>query len=1092
MLDGTTPHVAVPVQAIRGGEVIATVLSDGSGRYQFTDLKPGEYQVRCQVLGGYVYYGEEKAGKPESSFWKKLEQKGGEGRKAGSAIDKPIGLQIKPGETFENVDFCFAPFKKGTWKNHTIEGLGHKWVTAIYRDPDGMMWFGTHGGVSRYDGKTFVNFTTKDGLAHDTVYAIHRDPDGVVWFGTFGGGVSRYDGETFVNFTTKDGLADDRVRVIYRDPDGMMWFGTEGGGVSRYDGVEFVNFTTENGLANNSVRAIHRDPGGAMCFWTSGGVSRFDGKEFVNLTTEADLEQNYWVHAFHFDPDGVMWFGTLGEGIFRYDGRKLVNLTTEDGLAHNRVLTIHRDPDGVMWFGTEGGGVSRYDGRTFVNFTEADGLAGNRVRIIHQDPDSVMWFGTEDGGVSRYDAKTFISLTKRDGLVYSYFLTIHREPDGVMWFGTSDWPDPGNGVYRYDGKIFVHLTTKDGLAHDSIYAIHRDPDGVMWFGTRCGVSRYNGKEFVNFTTKDGLADDIVSVIHRDPDGMMWFGTDRGGVSRYDGEEFVNFTTEHGLANNKVCAIHRDPDDMIWFGTFGGISRYDGETFVNFTTKDGLADDRVRVIYRDPDGMIWFGTEDCLSCYDGVEFVNFTTEDGLAYNVVYAIHRDSDGVMWFGTWDGVSKYDGTAWSSLDIRDGLAGNRVTSILQDPDGSIRFKTQGGIKRYRRSTTPPKVRIVSVTTDQTYRLKTHDSRFKTEESIIPAFTPGTRVTVEYSSIDFKTLPEKRQYRCRIRQDDTSRVTCIEDADPDWHKPTKEISFDWIPKKPGTYTFEVQAIDRDLNYSEPASVKLEVISDPRNHRIIQLEAHIREQELAEMERVHQELEDARQIQQSLLPGSPPEMEGFEVAATSLPAREVSGDFYNYLTLGKNTGIVLADVTGKSVKAAMVSALANGTLNAEIRDRADVWNSPGSILRQLNIDLQPHLIRGMYTAMSLGIIQPEQKRLIFSNAGMPYPIVRRGREVWELEVNGMPLGLIDKAEYQDLNLDLKEKLVIFYSDGVIEAENGAGEMYQIDRLLEVVQEASPAISAQEMVDLIVNDVTAFVGDEEAYDDITIVVIRCRE
>jgi len=198
--------------------------------------------------------------------------------------------------------------------------------------------------------------------------------------------------------------------------------------------------------------------------------------------------------------------------------------------------------------------------------------------------------------------------------------------------------------------------------------------------------------------------------------------------------------------------------------------------------------------------------------------------------------------------------------------------------------------------------------------------------------------------------------------------------------------------------------------------------------------------------------------------------------------------------LGDNVGIVLADVTGKSVKAAMVAAMTNGMLNEALNAQSELWNSPSLILGRMNVGLQPHLIRGMYTAMSLGILQPEEKQLVFSNAGMPYPIVKRGKEVWELEVNGMPLGLMDKAEYQDLNLDLEEgDFVIFHSDGVIEAENEAGEIYQTERLLEVFQQADPDISAQDMVDLIVRDVNAFVGGElEVSDDITIAVLRCIE
>ena len=257
-----------------------------------------------------------------------------------------------------------------------------------------------------------------------------------------------------------------------------------------------------------------------------------------------------------------------------------------------------------------------------------------------------------------------------------------------------------------------------------------------------------------------------------------------------------------------------------------------------------------------------------------------------------------------------------------------------------------------------------------------------------------------------------------------------------------------------------------------------------------QLEERIQQQERAEMERIYRELEDARQIQQSLLPKKPPQIEGFEIAGASLPAREVSGDFYDYLSLGKNVGIVLADVTGKSVKAAMVAAIANGMLHVEIKGQKELWDSPRKILSELNIGLRPRLVHTMFTAMSLSILQTKEKRLLFSNAGMPYPIVKRGKEVWELEVNGLPLGLTDGAEYQELSFNLKAgDLVVFYSDGVIEATDEAGEMYQTERLLEVVQRVDPSLSAQGMVDWIVKDATGFAGDIEPSDDITIVVLR---
>jgi sigma-B regulation protein RsbU (phosphoserine phosphatase) len=212
---------------------------------------------------------------------------------------------------------------------------------------------------------------------------------------------------------------------------------------------------------------------------------------------------------------------------------------------------------------------------------------------------------------------------------------------------------------------------------------------------------------------------------------------------------------------------------------------------------------------------------------------------------------------------------------------------------------------------------------------------------------------------------------------------------------------------------------------------------------------------------------------------------------TSLPAKEVGGDFYDYLLLGEDVGIVLADVTGKSVKAAMVAAMANGMLHAEVKGQKDLWNSPRMILHELNIELRPRLIHTMFAAMSLAILQAEEKRLLFSNAGMPYPVVKRGKEVWELEVSGLPVGITDGAEYEELSVDLEAgDFVVFYSDGVIEATDKIEEMYQTERLLEALQQADSDLSAQEMVDCILQDVTAFIGDVEPSDDITVVVLRC--
>ncbi len=817
MLDHATPHVAVPVQVVRDGEVVATTLSDERGKYQFTNLERERYQVRCQVLGGYVYYGE-----------------------GGSTVtdeDRAVFLQVKNGIIRDNIDFRFAPFKKGTWKTYNyLDGLAHNVVRFIYRSPGGFLWFGTRDGVSRYDGRDFVNFTTKDGLVHNEVWSGCAEPDGVMWFGTRGG-VSRYDGKEFVNFTTEDGLAHNYVTAVHRDPDGVLWFGTgwrnvPGGGVSRYDGrgmgdfPHFVNFTTEDGLADNTVLSIYHGSDGAMWFGTlDNGVCCYDGKEFRTYNADDGLVGNR-VDVVHGDPDGTMWFGASGRGISRYDGREFVNLTRRDGLASNLPFAVYRDPDGFLWFGTGmygigGGGISRYDGRTFVNFTAQEGLASDFIYSIYRDSDGIMWFGTDRSGVSRYDSSGLINLTTRDGLAGNSVRGIHFGPDGDIWFATD------GGVSRYGGQKFINLTTSDGLASNNISAACHDSNGVLWIGTLGrGVSRYDGNRCVNFTPEGKGAEFqagryVSSLAYCDHDGTMWFGAYGGGAYRYDGREFARLTEEDGLADNWVITICHTPDGALWFGTRdGGVSRYDGKVFRSFTTEDGLADNWVITICHAPDGALWFGTAGGVSRYDGKEFLNLTVEDGLAGNEVQAIHAASDGTMWFGTaGGGVSRYDGANWASLDTRDGLAGDNVWAIQEDADGSMWIGTTQGITRYRPNPTRPAVRIVSVKTDREYR----------DLQAIPAIQVGNRVTIEYSAIDFKTVPEKRQYRCcigEVRGDEHAPPLPRSPA-PSYLPPTRNTTFDWIPGEPGVYIFEVQAIDRDLNYSEPAALGLTVQLDP-------------------------------------------------------------------------------------------------------------------------------------------------------------------------------------------------------------------------------------------------------------------------
>ena len=558
----------------------------------------------------------------------------------------------------------------------------------------------------------------------------------------------------------------------------------------------------------------------------------------------------------------------------------------------------------------------------------------------------------------------------------------------------------------------------------------------------------------NYTYLDGLKDNYIDSIYQDRDGFLWFGTS-GGASRYDGEKFVNFTTDEGLASNSIWSIHEDKAGHLWFGTTGGdgASRYDGEKFVNFTTNEGLVQNDVTSIYQDREGFLWFGT---LS-------------------------------------GGVSQYDGTSWVSLDTRDGLISDQVSKIYQDSDGRLWFATLEGVTQYNPNRVSPSVRIVSVQSHKTSAQAGSLERIKD-------ITTDTRVTIKYSSIDFKTLKEKRQYRVRIKE-----------IDSDWRESTRSDTFNISFDKPGTYTFEVVAIDRDLNYSVPASLTLTVVLPwyqngwilyPSGGAIVVLMLfcgilayryyHQRQQVLAYQREAVSELADAREMQMGLIPQTAPEVAGFEIAGVCNAARTVSGDFFDYVPLGNGTlAVVLADVTGKGMKGAMNAVLSSGVLHSV----AKLEVSPSQMLQELNNNLYPRFQRYTNCAMAILTVDPNDKTFKYANAGIPYPIIKRGEgDVEELPIDGTPLGAFQSSEYQEtLPIELKPgNAIILFSDGITEApqRDDFDRFYmETDRLVDLIKGLDETVNAEGVIDAIISDVRDFSGEAQQNDDMTIVVIK---
>ena len=288
--------------------------------------------------------------------------------------------------------------------------MGNTKVMTTFEDKKGNLWFGSfNGGVTKYDGKKFVNYRIIKGISEDRVYSIAEANDGTLWFGSDGGGIASFDGKFLTHYTHQQGLCSDAIRCITIDRHNNLWFGSYGGGISKFDGKTFTNYSKGSGLSSDNVFCI----------------------------TE--------------DRNGILWIGTDGGGVTRFDGKTFTHFTVKEGLSHNLVSSVLEDNKNNLWFGTLGGGITFYDGRHFTKYTEKDGLTGNYVNSLFQDRRGNIWIGTRMGPniISseklenkpiKAEMPIFKNYSYEDGFlgIDCNFASTFEDREGTIWIGASN------------------------------------------------------------------------------------------------------------------------------------------------------------------------------------------------------------------------------------------------------------------------------------------------------------------------------------------------------------------------------------------------------------------------------------------------------------------------------------------------------------------------------------------------------------------------------------------------------------------------------------------------------------------------------
>ena len=730
--------------------------------------------------------------------------------------------------------------RTGIWRTYSLaDGLAGLRVEHITGDSEGHLWFATwDNGASRFDGDVFQNFTRQDSLIHDQIFFIFQDSQERLWFGTLNG-VCWYDGTKF-HYLEEDGISGRAVQFIYEDRQDRIWFGGTRT-LGYYDGTAFHDLIPlylqhyeqpPSPEWSNYCWGITQDPQDLLWFGFD-YLIRFDGTSFHRYDDEEGFPQDKVSYAVGQDHTGQVWIGRLGhrDGLWCYsDGNfESVQVDLVGGLRK-----IQCDQEGRMWFSTSEGVLYR-DGDGFNRFSPADGLPHPAVKAVFHDREHQFWFATW-GGVGLYDAHSISVFNLNAELSKNVYdiSQIVQDQQGNIWVGCVS---PlliylSTSVARFDGDHFAFLDigAGDGFYINNCFAIYEDLEGYLWFGAGNGLFRYDGQKIKKMKIAADWDERSISTITQDSQGQFLFGYwEKGSIYQreellasplkiiYDqDEEFQSIFVENKEKNtlDRIGTVVAGCNSEVYFHlachnfsvSDKGLARWHPEDGLKFYgTEDGLIDHKVTDLLLDCTGNLWIATQRGLSCFDGVAFRNFTTEDGLPSNRIRCLFEDSRGHLWVGTDGGVVHHDGQLFQT--IKSPHIGP-VLQILEDRDGSFWFGTAlGSLVRYHPRQIEPIVRLIQVIADQVYE--------NVDEVIVS--TTDRQVIFEYKGLSFSTHPSDMLYVYRL-----------EGYDSDWRPATREMRIYYRDLPLGDYTFQVRAVDRDLNYSQVAQVQISVEPDPR------------------------------------------------------------------------------------------------------------------------------------------------------------------------------------------------------------------------------------------------------------------------
>jgi signal transduction histidine kinase len=736
-----------------------------------------------------------------------------------------------------------------------FHGLPSDHVRAIAQDSNGMIWFGTDGGLVKYDGRRIQKLAT-EGPASARVLALKFEGDGVLWIGSDAGAARLIKGE----IKPIPEMQDSAVTAIITPEAGSALMTSEQGEIfecaTTHDGALTVHIikpddhpllrTESRGHEPLRLTSLALNDSSLIVGTRSRGLLAIDATQMKpGATKTPDLVKEilsrprpFFVQAIETDARGHVWFGaeTSAEDRGLYDGSALM-LPQRIGTATGTVGAIRADRRGNIWVGTDARGAFVYrDGRRLEQFTfqsTGGGLLSNRIYSIFIDREDVAWFGT-DRGVCRYDPHALRIEAISDDTESNFARVLFQSSEGTLWCGTN------NGLFARDEDTSWHEVQE--LNGRVIHSIAEDSQRRLLVGTATGLfvatrpsSRRHGAgrsaegpEFLRVENPNGTTDNIRAITAvRGVTHIANFGR---GVERLDGSRRTPVWPDDsaGARERQVVSLHAD-NERLWIGTAeAGVFLFDGKQSIVDNALDELIGAAVRSIEGASDGALWLASARGLYALKAGRLLR-VIEGADARCVVAASGSASENAVWCATVGGglykvLLDNDASApWSAagsfltsrIGIEQGLPSQNAFAVVPVRSGSgdevLWIGTGRGVARYDPGHEAPVLNVTRVMGKRVYSAEELSSGLNLEY-------PQNSLSLDVAAISSRTFPEQFQYSFSVL-DDAGRVVS--------EKRSRESQMLIEGLRPGRYRVVARAFAKDLVRSDALQFSFAVARAP-------------------------------------------------------------------------------------------------------------------------------------------------------------------------------------------------------------------------------------------------------------------------